>query len=533
MRRALTSSDENEPGQGKVGVWIGIGYGGEHENGLVHSHLPAPDLIMAPLFDIDIRGLQQTIAQEAPRILLEPLSNALDTDATEVTVRFSWARGIATYMVEDNDPNGFAQLSDAFTVFAPSRRKSVATARGRFGFGEKEFVALCYPGPVTVATTSGTVTFNRDKRTERKGAAACRPVGSAISARVRLTRDQADAFVARLRTILVPDGVSLTLDIGGEVTRLESRPAIRSANAVLPTVLADDEGILRLTRRQTSVTLHDVAPGETPTLYELGVPVMAHPGQWHIDIGQKIPLSRSRDAVTPAYLRAVYVTVLDTAADLLTLDGARADWVTGALADAAPDTVRSVVHLVHGEDAVINDPSCPEATKRAIDMGRRVVYGGSYSADVWNAIRENEVLLPAGHYQELRGDVPSSPSGIPPVPPAEWRPEWHSVAAYARALCLELMDRAIDVSIYRSRSGKPWAGLCWANGDLSLNASRLSRAWWTDERAINELLIHEFAHHSVSDHLSDAFHRECCRIGSRLRDCRTHLADFLPKKAAA
>ena len=34
--------------------------------------------------------------------------------------------------------------------------------------------------------------------------------------------------------------------------------------------------------------------------------------------------------------------------------------------------------------------------------------------------------------------------------------------------------------------------------------------------AVNALLIHELAHDRVMDHLSDGFHKECCRLGAKL-----------------
>lgn len=487
---------------------------------------------MPPLFDLDIRGFQQTLIADAPRILLEPVANALDTDASEVAVHFSWARGIATYSVEDNDPNGFADLADAYTMFAPSRRKADPDTRGRFGFGEKEFIALCHPLPVVVATTSGTVAFEKNTRTESRGARSRRPVGSAITARVRLTREQADAVVARLASVLVPEGRTLTLDVEGVQSVLKSRPQLRSIDATLPTVLADAGGTLRRSSRRTQVRLYEVERGESPTLFELGMPVMTHSGAWHIDVSQKIPLSRGRDSVTDAFLRAVHVAALDAAADLLTTEMARADWVVGALAAAAPDTVKTVVHLTYGSDAVIADPSCPEATKRATEEGRSVVYGGAYDAETWKVIKAHSLILPAGHHPELRRDLQLSPDGIPPVSPTEWRPEWRAVAAYAAAIGLELLGRPIAVTIHRQPQAG-WLAACGPAGELLFNAGRLARGWWTNEQAIDELLIHELAHVSVLDHLSDAFHEECCRLGARLRNCRTRLANFTSIEAAA
>jgi predicted metal-dependent hydrolase len=68
---------------------------------------------------------------------------------------------------------------------------------------------------------------------------------------------------------------------------------------------------------------------------------------------------------------------------------------------------------------------------------------------------------------------------------------------------------------------------------FALGVLRLSKRWWTDETAIDELLIHELAHLTVSDHLSDAFHTECCRLGARLRNCKARLSDHLPAANAA
>ncbi len=314
---------------------------------------------------------------------------------------------------------------------------------------------------------------------------------------------------------------------------LPPRAVLREATDVeLPTVLADAAGVLRPSRRRTTLTLHEVGPGETPTLFELGIPVVAHAGAWHIDVHQKVPLARSRDAATPAYLRAVHAAVLDTAADLLSARGGKAPWVTAALADTQPETLRAVVHMVYGDTAVIADPSCPEATKQAINVGRAVVHGGAYPSDVWDVIKDTGILHPAGHYLELRGDLQVLPDGAPPIPEREWRPSWRRVARYAAALCLELTVREIAVRIYRVRDPR-FAGACSPAGELLLNVAELPRGWWTTETAINQLLIHEFAHLTVLDHLTDAFHNAWCRLGADLRDCETRLADFAGEVKAA
>jgi hypothetical protein len=476
-----------------------------------------------PLFDVDVDGLKQTIAHEAPRVMLEPVSNALDTAAQQVLVRFHWRRGIAEFVVEDDDPTGFSSLTDAYTLFAPSSRKADPNSRGRFGFGEKEFIALAYPGPVTIRSTTGAVTFDGKTRSETRAARACRARGSSVEARIRLDREDAEAFVQRLKTILVPDGVSLTLDLAEGTLILSPRPALRSVVATLPTVLADADGTLRPTRRQTTVSVHAVLDGETPMLYELGVPVVASDVPWHLNVHQKVPLSRGRDTVTPAFLRTLHAAVLEVTADLLDQQAARASWVHQGLADVSAPVLRQVVHLIHGADAVIADPSHPEETKRAVHEGRHVVYGGSFSKEVWQAIRTHDVLPPAGDVPELRRSVDVSASGTPAIPEAEWRPEWARVVRYARRLAPELAGREVTVSCYRVPVNA--AASCGQGGHLSFYVQNLPGSFWSNEVQVDDLLLHEFAHLRVSDHLSDAFHTECTRLGARLRHCRTRLMD--------
>ncbi len=65
---------------------------------------------------------------------------------------------------------------------------------------------------------------------------------------------------------------------------------MRTFEAVLPTELADDQGDLRPTRRRTPVAVYDPGDEETPSLYELGIPVMETrmetSDRWHVDIRQ-------------------------------------------------------------------------------------------------------------------------------------------------------------------------------------------------------------------------------------------------------
>jgi hypothetical protein len=141
----------------------------------------------------------------------------------------------------------------------------------------------------------------------------------------------------------------------------------------------------------------------------LGIPIVTHDAPWHINVHQKVPLNRDRDNVTPAYLRELHKGVLNAAHDLLRQSDAKAGWIGDALAHSSPEALDTVVKLVHGEGAVIADPSNPEATKVAQEQGRTVVHGRQFDKQTWDLIRANNILKPAG--QVITTGVPASPHG--------------------------------------------------------------------------------------------------------------------------
>jgi hypothetical protein len=57
----------------------------------------------------------------------------------------------------------------------------------------------------------------------------------------------------------------------------------------------------------------------------------------------------------------------------------------------------------------------------------------------------------------------------------------------------------------------------YGGGELILNKTKLGSAFFEEgilEKQI-ELGLHELAHDRVSNHLSDDFHEECCRLGAK------------------
>lgn len=473
------------------------------------------------LFEVDIKGFKQTLVGEAPRILCEPIANAFDTEATEIIVDFTWANGEATLVIEDNDPDGFSNLKDAYTLFAPSTRKGDAEKRGRFGVGEKEFVALCWPGEVEIITTTGYVSFRGNNRVTTRSK---RPIGSVVRATFRLPGVDAVAFVNRVKSFIRPPavGFAFTWDLPGDAgaVTFPARVPVRRFETVLPTVHEDEEGNLRPTRRIAGVRVYEPLEGEVPSIYELGFPVVSHDGRFHIDVAQKVPLNRNRDNVPPAYLRRLREVVLNETYDLLTSVDVKKAWVTEALPNAEPEALAKVVTQIHGANAVIADPSNPEATRIAVDQGRTVIHGRQFPVAVWSRIREEEIFLPAGRVIET--GVPTSPDGQPPIPEDQWDGAMTTLAAYAREVGLFLLDYRPRVEFHTLpgiRNDVGHLNAWFGDATITFNLGRLGTAWpsTATQEEIDALLIHEFSHNKVRGHAND-FIAEACRLGATLRN---------------
>lgn len=459
---------------------------------------------------VDRKGLAQVLAQKgAARVLMEIPANAFDTKATDIAISFSLSKtGFATLVVTDDDPDGFSSLIDAYTLYAPSTRKGDAQKRGRFGLGDKEVLALCTSA--RVESTSGTVIF--DEKGRRNGKTV-RDRGSEITAVLPMTKADAKEFESLIRQIILPANVKVTFN--GEM--LEHREALRTFTVSLPTVLADAEGNLRPTARKTPVELFEVAPGEKPMIYELGMPVVEHDGRWHVNVGQKVPLNSDRDNVPPAYLRKIRTAVLDNTLDLIDSEDASSVWVRDAFTSASPEAQREVIRGRFGDKVVAFDPSDLEANKRALDAGYNVVGGRSLSKDEWAAAKSMDLIPAAGKI--MPSGVLHDPEGKPPIPEDKWTPGMVRVVEYAKKLGRHILGIDIRVRIVRGDIAETYGATFGPAGELTLNLTRLSHRWFNEpvQEDVDSLLIHEFAHHRALDHFSDAFIRACCDGGARIR----------------
>ncbi len=86
---------------------------------------------------VDLEGFGQLMASRPKvSIVYDLLQNVFDEDASTATVILQSIDGsLARLIVEDDSPDGFHDLSDAYTLYQPSKKKGDPTKRGRFNEG--------------------------------------------------------------------------------------------------------------------------------------------------------------------------------------------------------------------------------------------------------------------------------------------------------------------------------------------------------------------------------------------------------------
>jgi hypothetical protein len=464
-------------------------------------------------FEIDKEGLRKTLERRGKAFAISELvQNAWDEDGTTMVsiVLTRPENGKSILRVTDDAPQGYRDLAEAYTMFAQSYKKADPAKRGRFNIGEKWVLALC--DEATITTTTGRVTFDRDG-TRRRTAAVRLDRGSEFSAELKLTVSEWETLSGKVMQLLPPVATSFN----GEAITV--RTPLTEFRTVLDTEVADVEGILRRTTCETEVRVYEPLPGETPMLYERGIPVVES-DKYHVDVQQKVPLNVERNSVTRVYRRAVRVAVLNATAHLLTKDDAADLWVTEAFGDkrVAPGVPSHLLDLRYGKKRVIADPSDPEGTKIALTKGYTVIPPGAHRGAVWENIRRDKAALPAGRVTPSPKPFSQDGKPLPTIQKENWTEGMRDFVRFAREFAEIVLGHDVTVQFTNDVT---WRFAAAYGNDSVLTVSKVRHGGkWFDGDVVErtrdwaELLIHEFAHDTVSDHLSEEFHKECCRIGA-------------------
>jgi len=468
------------------------------------------------ILKVDTKGFSKLLSENGidwiPRELLQ---NAWDQNVTEVRMTIeSVGHGRGKIVITDDDPDGFADLSHSFTLFAESGKKVDPTLRGRFNMGEKQVIAYCVEtgGEVEILTTSGGYHFSKAKgrtklrRTTNKG--------SQITCTFRASKQVITGMVESIDGFLPPHDFPTFVN-GTELT--VQKPYAKVTES-LPTVIANDEGELTHSARKALVELHRAESGDTSMIYEMGIPIVENPTPYHVNVHQKVPLNYKRDSVTPAYLRKILTIVGNLSASDLTPEEVKESWVNKAMETTNPTATQTLFVAKHGKDAVKHNPSEPESSAAATAAGMKVVYGGNHTKAAWGNI-DASVNVPTATDLFPEATVKYGDGPNVNIPKEKWTPNMATLAQYASWLHEKVHGSPITVKWHNDPRGHQ---AVYGSG-LAFNKRSLGKRWIdaaVETRAgfqqYLDICIHEFAHKYGDSHYSDAFYQGCTKVGAKV-----------------
>lgn len=470
-----------------------------------------------PVLEVSTKGLAKLLSQDGLTwIAKELIQNAWDQEITrcQITIE-STGHGRGQIIVEDDDPNGFADLSHAYTLFAESRKKGDVLKRGRFNMGEKQLIAYCVEtnGEVLIQSTTGGYRFTKDGRSRTR---MKRDRGSYVRASFRASKVALDQMIEDVKRFIIPQGFVTVLN-GQE---LQAREIASSTELQLPTVTEDENGDLKRTARKTQVTLYRTEEGETAMIHEMGIPVVANPTPFHVDVGQKIPLNMQRDNVTPAYMQKVITAVGNLAVADLSDEEVSQAWVSQAIETMDSDKVGEVITKRYGDKVVYHNPFEPESSAAAVASGYAVIYGSSFSKDAHSAIKSTGLTKSATQLFPSAGVSFSGDANakLVNIPEEKWTPQMRVIAEYVSELHFELVGVRGSVDWFNDPRGY---SACYGSNTVNFNKRRLGGGWIEATKTpagfekLLDLTIHEFAHHYADSHYSDNFYNATTKLGAK------------------
>lgn len=462
-------------------------------------------------FEVDKKGMANIFKNRGlHRLMAELFSNSADeTGVTKIDVKIEPTETNGTYKitVEDDAPEGFRDLTHAYTMFAPSYKKDNPNQRGRFNFGEKWVIAICKEA--TIITTKGGVSFDDDGRHSLR---TKRDAGTIFTGTIRSNREEVERTIEMLRTIIPNKDINIT--INGEV--LQVRNPVASFETTLPTVRMNENGDLSPTERNTVVDVYEVLPHETARIYELGIPIVSTGDIYHYDIRQKVPLSLTRDNVKPAYLKKIRAQVLNHTAHLIPSDRTGDTCIKEALENASPEALDTILTKQFGEKRAIFDPSDMEANNRLMAEGYTIIPARTFDKATWGRIKETGSASSSGSISPTPKAYGGN-SEARHVPEDKITEGMKKVVSYIEMIGERIVFKPITVA-FINEINCPWSA-CYGNGSLDFNVARLGYKWFDAAPTsvnITDLIIHELGHEYSMNHLSEDYYNALSNLGGKI-----------------
>ena len=463
------------------------------------------------IFAVDIKGLRQ-LQEGKPKwfIIRELLQNAMDEDIKTCTIYLEYKRGKAYIVVEDDSPIGFRDLTDIYTLFKETYKRSDVKKRGRFNLGEKQVLCLCEKA--TIVSTKGGMQFDMIKG-ERKTLRRKRAVGSEIYIEVKMTKEEYIECVKYCDHILPPDNIKILI-VEDRTTehQLSYDAPYKIFKAKLPTEIMDGDS-MKVVTRETDVHIHRLHHERHKYIYEMGIPVCEIDCDYSIDVQQKVPLSNDRNNVDAKYLKLIYGEVLKYIIDDIVPEQSSQLWVRNGFASdrASTETRKDIIEKRFGEKSLIANPLDKRSMDEAISNGYNVVYGAEMSKEEWGFIREEGLL---------ESTSSKFKTGVAHGKKVEPTQSMQNIALFCKKIAIEFLKINLTVSFFESPGASTKADYESESSHLRFNISHFNKSDWEPENGrvkqqMLDLIYHELGH-SAGWHYEHSYHECITALASKV-----------------
>ena len=300
-------------------------------------------------------------ARPAEHLIKELVQNSLDSFVEGQPGRIELRYGSQNdgFVVECADNgSGISNLGDLRVVYLTHKTDS-HLKRGRFGRGFKE--ALCIAEQAWVVSGGQQLEFllENGERVTRQGVASDVGTGTRVWMRMPWPAETGDRLDAYFAQFLVPEGIELV--VNGE--RINARAVEHRVQANITTELYDAIGqSWKKPSRTTTIHLVRPQPGETATIYEMGIPVAAVDWNmpYHCDVQQRVPMNPNRDAVASGYPVKLHVACLPTLLEEMDESAVMDEWVGHAGRRCESEVQKRIIARAFGENIARSVPRMGE-----------------------------------------------------------------------------------------------------------------------------------------------------------------------------
>jgi len=456
-------------------------------------------------FDVDKEGLKALQAGKPKTFIINELvQNAWDENITKcgVFIHHNKSKNEINIEVRDDNPEGFKDITHAYTLFADTYKRKDPNKRGRFNLGEKQVLSIC--NYAQVRTTKGTIIFDNGGRHELPEKTK---KGSWIEILLDGTEEEAKELENHAKSLLVPEGIEYV--VNGK--RISCQKVCKTIEASLDTEILR-EGVMVCTSRKTNINL--IESNNQSFIYEMGIPIMETDCNWNIDIQQKIPLAVDRETIRAYYLQDLYAVILNATYEDIPEDDISAVWVRTGMKDERikSDTVQGILKKRFGGKVLARNPFDDNANDEAISKGYTLINGNQMSKDEWAKVKEFGLIKST---TKMFGTNDIRKANV--LKPA---PEQIEFSRFAKKVAKEYLGISIEVKYVSAKSCTTIADFNPALQVLRFNMAHSMIPSFDKVNPENlELLVHELGHYK-GNHTEHSYH-----------DCITNLAGKLIVRA--